>query len=168
MNAPPCPRISPWDRMCSAPSPRYRELIEQAVSADPFHVGRVDPEFFATAGPGEQCWALEDEKGYVIFFLKTQVACRLHIQFGPAATAVEKARNRDAMILGVEWMEGVLQASGYREMIFDTANPFWPPPPPAAWALSAAWRTTGVRFPTHRHPRRPKTFCAGSKNQQRR
>ena len=100
-----------------------RPRLEAWIAADPFHDGRVSADFFLHTVPGEEGWCLLDEYDEPIFYLKTATAVRLHIQFGPSRSPAERERNREALTEGVEWIEGVLSARSFREMIFDSFNP---------------------------------------------
>lgn len=100
-----------------------RPLLQLWIDADPFHAGRVLPDFFLRLQPGEGAWAFEDAMERVVFYLKTQNAARLHIQFGPSRTADDRERNREALLLGVEWLERQLAANLFHEMVFDSVNP---------------------------------------------
>jgi hypothetical protein len=101
---------------------RDRPLLTTWIAADPNHAGRVLPDFFLRNPPGEDCWALEDVAGHVVFYFKTQTAVRLHIQFGPAETEAERAVNREAMLCGMRWLETRLCANNFREMVFQSDN----------------------------------------------
>ena len=100
-----------------------RALLEQWIEADPFHRGEVRAGFFLERAPGVDAWALEDASGHVVFYFKTEVAARVHIQFGPAETTADRERNRDAMVDGLAWIEGQMAANGFREILFDSRNP---------------------------------------------
>ncbi len=101
---------------------RDRALLDGWIAADPFHAGRVLPDFFLKNLPGEDSWALEDSSGHVVFYFKTQTATRIHIQFGPAESDAERDRNRIAMTKGLAWLENVLSANNFREILFESQN----------------------------------------------
>lgn len=104
-------------------SERDRQLLEQAIAADPDHRGRVSSDFFLDHLPGEDGWAIENATGRVVFYLKTQVGCRLHSQFVSDATAEDREQNREALVQGLDWLEGQLGANEFREMIFSSVHP---------------------------------------------
>lgn len=115
------PRLGPYSfrPVCE----QDRPLLAHMIDADPFHAGRVLPDFFLRLHPGEGAWAMEDEWERVVLYLKIENAVRLHIQFGASSTAPDRERNRDALATGVEWLERRLSENSFREMVFDASNP---------------------------------------------
>jgi hypothetical protein len=100
-----------------------RVYLEALIEADPYHHQQMDADYFLKLRPGEDAWALEDDKGKVLFYFKTQTAVRLSIQFANAETSAEKTHNRIALLKGLAWMEAQLSANGYREILFHTDAP---------------------------------------------
>jgi hypothetical protein len=104
-------------------SERDRAYLETLIAADQYHHDQMDADYFLKLRPGEDAWALEDERGKVLFYFKTQTAVRLSIQFTEAETSAEKTRNRIALLKGLAWIEARLAANSYREILFQTEGP---------------------------------------------
>ena len=100
-----------------------RVYLETLIDADEYHRERMDADYFLKLKPGEDAWALEDERGYVLFFFKTQTAVRLSMQFAQAETSAERTRNRIALLKGLAWIEAQLCANSFRELLFETNGP---------------------------------------------
>jgi hypothetical protein len=96
-----------------------RAYIDKLTDADPYHRGIMDADWFLNIAPGEGAWAIEDEKGDVVLYFKTQTAVRLSLQFAEQKPSV----NRDALVKGMAWLEGMLFQNQFREIIFDTHSP---------------------------------------------
>jgi hypothetical protein len=102
---------------------RDRGLLAELIEGDPYHRGRMTPDFFLKTLPGEDAWALEDETGHVVFYFRTSTAVRMAIQFQPTPTVRERARNRRALMRGLRWIAGVFRQNLFHEIIFDTEGP---------------------------------------------
>jgi hypothetical protein len=96
-----------------------RAYLESLIAADPYHRSRMDADYFLKLRPGEDAWALEDQRGNVLFYFKTQTAVRLSIQFANP----DKTRNRIALLKGLAWIEAQLSANSFRELLFQTDAP---------------------------------------------
>jgi hypothetical protein len=83
----------------------------------------MDADYFLKLKPGEDAWALEDERGHVLFYFKTSTAVRLSLQFAQAETSADKTRNRIALLKGLAWIEAQLCANSFRELLFQTEGP---------------------------------------------
>ena len=99
---------------------RDRPYLEFQIEADVYHRDRMDADYFLRLQPGEDAWAIEDERGRVVFYFKTATAVRLSIQFPSIEGAEDKARNREGMLKGLAWIEGIFRANRFREILFDT------------------------------------------------
>jgi hypothetical protein len=104
-------------------SEKDRIYLEALIEADQYHNGQMDADYFLKLKPGEDAWALEDDKGKVLFYFKTQTAVRLSLQFAQAETAAAKTRNRIALLKGLAWIEAQLCANSFREILFQTEGP---------------------------------------------
>jgi hypothetical protein len=104
-------------------SERDRDYLKALIEADQYHHDQMDADYFLKLKPGEDAWALEDERGKVLFYFKTQTAVRLSIQFTEAETSAEKTRNRIALLKGLAWIEARLSANSFREILFQTEAP---------------------------------------------
>jgi hypothetical protein len=100
-----------------------RHYLDSLIEEDAYHMGRMTGDYFLKLVPGEDSWAFEDEHGHVIFYFKTQTACRVSIQFGPSEKPEDRTRNRDALIKGMAWLESQLQQNAFREILFDNDGP---------------------------------------------
>lgn len=100
-----------------------RVYLEALIEGDEYHRDQMDADFFLKLKPGEDAWALEDEKGSVLFYFKTQTAVRLSMQFAQAETSADKTRNRIALLKGLAWIEAQLCANSFRELLFQTDGP---------------------------------------------
>jgi hypothetical protein len=104
-------------------SERDRVYLETLIEADQYHHDQMNADYFLKLRPGEDAWALEDERGKVLFYFKTQTAVRLSIQFTEAETSADKTRNRIALLKGLAWIEARLSANSFREILFETQGP---------------------------------------------
>jgi len=100
-----------------------RAYLDNLIEADQYHRDQMDADYFLKLKPGEDAWALEDEKGSVMFYFKTQTAVRLSLQFAQAETPADKTRNRIALLKGLAWIEAQLCANSFREILFQTDGP---------------------------------------------
>jgi hypothetical protein len=96
-----------------------RDYLTRLIEADPYHKDKMNAGWFLDLGPGEGAWAMENERGEVVLYLKTQNAVRLSIQFGEQGSDA----NRDALIKGLAWLEETLFLNGFCELIFDSDSP---------------------------------------------
>lgn len=97
-----------------------RELLEILIEQDAYHRGKMTADFFLKLEPGEDAWALENERGEVVFYFKTSTAVRMAIQFCAGDSPVERRENQVALLKGLRWIEGMFRANRFREIIFDT------------------------------------------------
>ena len=102
---------------------RDREFLTQLIEADPYHRGRMTAAYFFNVVPGEESWALEDERGEVVFYFRTTTAVRISIQFRPVTSPRDRSRNRRALMRGLRWIEGIFREHFFREIITDTEGP---------------------------------------------
>lgn len=102
---------------------RDRIYLNSLIEADEYHRDQMDADYFLDLKPGEDAWALEDERGNVLFYFKTQTAVRLSMQFAQAETTEAKTRNRLALLKGLAWIEAQLRANSFREILFQTDGP---------------------------------------------
>lgn len=100
-----------------------RPLLETLIEGDDYHRGRMDADFFLKLQPGEDSWALEDERGEVVFYFKTSTAVRMAIQFCGGNSPAERRGNQAALMKGLRWIEGLFRANRFREIIFETQGP---------------------------------------------
>jgi hypothetical protein len=100
-------------------SEKDRAYLTTLIEADEYHRNQMTADYFLKLKPGEDAWALEDEKGTVLFYFKTQTAVRLSIQFANP----DNTRNRIALLKGLAWIEARLSANSYREILFQTDAP---------------------------------------------
>ena len=100
-----------------------RVYLDSLIEADEYHHDQMDADFFLKLRPGEDAWALEDQRGNVLFYFKTQTAVRLSLQFAQAETSADKTRNRIALLKGLAWIEAQLCANSFRELLFETDGP---------------------------------------------
>jgi hypothetical protein len=93
------------------------------IAADPDHVGKVVADFFLSREPGIESFVLEDKFGEPIFYFRMTRAMRVDIQFGPAVTAEERKRNREALTHGLEWLHQMALLACIRQISFESSNP---------------------------------------------
>jgi hypothetical protein len=96
------------------------ESIVQWIMCDPDHRGRVAPEFFYTDEPGIESMVLE-KNGEICFFFRLSRALRIDIQFAPSETRQEKVRTGRALDDGLNWLMGMAQDAGHRQIIFESS-----------------------------------------------
>lgn len=95
---------------------RDRDFLAQTIAGDEYHRDVMNADFFLKLMPGEAAWAIEDQKGNVLLYFKTQNAARISLQF----TRDDRELNRDVLTQGTEWLAGVLAQNHFHEMLFDT------------------------------------------------
>ena len=98
-------------------------LLGEWIRADADHAGRVPPEFFFEEEPGVGCYVLLDAEKKPVFFFRTENTVRMHIQFGPSETMLQKLRNKDGMIKGLDWLAGTVAKKGITEICFESSHP---------------------------------------------
>jgi hypothetical protein len=101
---------------------RDRDLLAVWIEQDPDHRDRVDPDFFMRSDQGKECFAVEDDHGHVVFYIKMTRALRLDVQFGSDEMIADRERNADAMREGFEWLRTGAAGSGIWEILFDSTN----------------------------------------------
>jgi hypothetical protein len=94
---------------------RDRAYLEALIAKDRYHAG-MDPNYFLHLLPGEDAWAIENERGRVVLYFRTSVAARLAMLFGDEG----RLENYRALTEGMTWIEGVLARNRFRQIIFDT------------------------------------------------
>jgi hypothetical protein len=99
-----------------------RTYVQELIDGDPFHRENMTPDYFLKLQPGEEAMALE-KNGRVILYFKTQTAVRVGMLFGTAADPAARRENQTALLEGLRWMEALLVANRFREIIFDTEGP---------------------------------------------
>lgn len=99
-----------------------RALAQQWIDADPDHAGRMGGPYWTEQSAGVDCHVLEDQAGVPLFFFRIERVARVHIQFGPAASAADRERNRLALDRGMRWLAMAIGAAGYLEMIFSSSS----------------------------------------------
>lgn len=90
--------------------------LEVSLAADEYHVGTTT-EFFTE--PGTVTKVYEDEAGPILFVRGTP-ALRLDIQYNRNN---DTKRNLKAMLCGFDLLAQQARANGFKEIIFNTANP---------------------------------------------
>jgi hypothetical protein len=96
-----------------------RVYLDQLIAADAFHRDCMSADYFLDLVPGEDSWAIEDDKGEVVLYFKTQTAVRLFLQFAKQDNLV----NRTVLTKGLGWLEFELVKNHFREILFDSHNP---------------------------------------------
>jgi len=102
-------------------------LAKQWTEADPWH-NTVQPSFWIEQGQHCDSYILYDKDGPVFFWKGVLISPRsmeMHIQFPPRpANAQERRRLRGrvalGLIVGLKWLEGILFATGVKEIYFDS------------------------------------------------
>lgn len=100
-----------------------RPYLDLQIAADEYHRDRMTADFFLKLQPGEDAWALEDSQGMVVFYFKTETACRIHIQFMAGSDHAAKRKNAYALLGGLTWLEGILRSNRFRELLTDIDSP---------------------------------------------
>lgn len=106
-----------------AASEELREHLQKWIDADPFHSGKVGADFFIKQQTGSNSCVLLDKFGEPVFYFKTELALRVHIQFGPAETTADRERNREALTKGFAWLKQMAANLKVRQLIFGSENP---------------------------------------------
>lgn len=94
-----------------------RSYIEATLADDEYHK-ETTPDFFLQLVPGEASWAVEDQKGNVVLYFKTQNVARLHMIF----PSKDREVNRNILTRGMEWLAGMLVQNRFHEMLFDATG----------------------------------------------
>lgn len=102
-----------------------RQLAQAWTFADPYHKD-VSPDFWIEQRIGRDSYLLTDAKGPVFFFklerlTGTRVMC--HIQFMPEVELDTRDRTRSGLMLGLHWIQKVLEINGVKSLEFDGDNP---------------------------------------------
>jgi hypothetical protein len=100
-----------------------RAYLSHLIANDPYHKDCMDADWFLSLTWGEDAWAIEDERGNILLYFKTQTAVRLSLQFAQGESREEKYRNAIALVSGVDWIEMQLRRNGFREILFQTDGP---------------------------------------------
>jgi hypothetical protein len=96
-----------------------RAYLDQLIAADPYHQDCMNADFFLDLVPGEDSWAIEDAKGEVLLYFRTNTAVRLCLQFAKQ----DNLANREVLTKGFAWLEAELIKNHFREIVFDTKGP---------------------------------------------
>lgn len=97
--------------------------IDFCIEQDEYHQGKMDADFFLRIQPGEEAWALENDKGAIVFYFKTSIAVRMDIQFTPVTSITNVRQNQNALMKGFQWIEGLFRAKHFNELIFEPQGP---------------------------------------------
>lgn len=97
-----------------------RAYLDLLIEADDYHRGRMTADFFLKLEPGEDAWAIEDDQHRIAFYFKTSTAVRIAIQFADWGSHEASRRNQSALTKSLRWIEGVLRANRFTEILFDT------------------------------------------------
>lgn len=98
---------------------RDREYLDRLIQNDPYHRDTVNVGWWYNNPPGENAWAVENEKGTVVLYFKTQTACRFSLQF----VTEDKRTNWKVLSEGMDWLAATLTGNGFREIITDSNGP---------------------------------------------
>lgn len=97
-----------------------RVFLELLIAADDYHRDRMTADYFLKLNPGEDAWAMEDEQHRIVFYFKTATAVRISLQFADWGGYEASRRNQAALAKGLRWIEGLLRANNFTEILFDT------------------------------------------------
>lgn len=100
-----------------AASAEDHERLAQWMEHDPYHK-ELKPEHWYQAEAGVQCLVLQDAQETPIFFWRIRRALRIEIQFNFATPHW----NQVAMEDGMRWLAAKSQASGFRQIIFESIS----------------------------------------------
>jgi hypothetical protein len=110
---------------------RDKALLSDWIDKDQYHRIVMEPEFFLgfrkqdgrwVVDPRPSCYAIEDEKGTVMF-VRLSRAARVHIQFMPMQGILPRTRTASALVNGMRFLEVGLARAGAEEWIFATEHP---------------------------------------------
>lgn len=111
---------------------RDRTLVEFWIRNDPDHRETTKADFFLKDTDQAECFAMEDEFGLVVFYIKmtrqidprqASITLVLDIQFGPASTIEAKRRIGDALFEGFMWLSVACSGAGISALRFNSQNP---------------------------------------------
>lgn len=100
-----------------------REYLSECIERDNYHRGRINADFFLKLRPGQDGWAVEDAKGKVVFYFRTDAIVRFAIQFTDSESLSAKRTNAVAMMEGLAWLAGILSQNNFHEIITDADSP---------------------------------------------
>lgn len=114
------------------------QIAQNWTAKDQAHAGKVDPIFWLEQRPGIDSYLFHDDKGPLLFLKTVQLiqkredpapkeskykdTVEIHIQFMPRSTEEDFERTRNAMVIGLEWLERVLVGNGIEEVFFDSED----------------------------------------------
>lgn len=110
-------------------------LAEKWIAADPYHRGRVQPDYWLEQGIGIDSYLCLDDEGPLFFYKmvlfedsSSSRAIEIHIQFPPSPSVPKKykqyrSRMAEGLIEGLAWLEKILRQAEVREMFFESTNP---------------------------------------------
>jgi hypothetical protein len=109
-------------------SEKDRPMLNKWIKADPAHDGVVDANYFlgvtpeGVFDPRPTCYAIEDDSGNLVLFIRLAKVARVRIQFPPAGSRVQRLKTSQALMQGMAWLEALLAKANCEEWIFDTGN----------------------------------------------
>jgi hypothetical protein len=97
-----------------------RHQICEWILNDPGHAGMITPEFFLEGNETSSVYAVEDEKGTVMYIRQEseEKSTRLHMQFGPSKKRVLKALREGYAVVKAD-----ARRRGFTRIIFDSMSP---------------------------------------------
>jgi hypothetical protein len=100
-------------------------LAELWTQLDTHHAGSVAPEFWLEQTPAVDSYLLFDGEGPLFFFrvqAATREAAELHLQFMPSEQPRHVLRIGKGMIVGLSWLEMMLEKAGIEQIYFDSGS----------------------------------------------
>lgn len=97
-----------------------RRQITEWIINDPAHAGIVSPDSLMDGNGTASVYALEDDRGTVMYVRQEpeRERMRIHIQFGPSAR-----RSLNALKAGYPIVKADAKNRGFKEIVFDSLSP---------------------------------------------
>jgi hypothetical protein len=105
-----------------------RPMLNKWIKADPRHGEEADANYFlgltpeGTPDPRPTCYAIEDQSGNPLLFIRLSKIARVRIQFQTSRTRTHKLQTAQALIKGMAYLETLMAQANVEEWIFDTEN----------------------------------------------
>jgi hypothetical protein len=108
---------------------RDRWLLNLWIAEDADHAGKTDADFFLRYAIGvTECYAVEDELGLVVFYVKMTPEKQtgtlwLDMQFGPDGGIERRRWVSQALIAGFDWLKMAALGAGIQRISFESTKP---------------------------------------------
>jgi hypothetical protein len=105
-----------------------RKLLDDWIEKDLGHKSKLEANYFlglypdGTPDSRPTCYAIEDENGSPLLYIRLSKVARVRIQFPPLRNRRQRMLNAEALMKGMAYLEALLAQCNTEEWIFDTTN----------------------------------------------